>query len=162
MPGFRWRRSFSSFKKEPGIFNNAGQHWNHSFFWQCLKNGAGAPQGELAKSIEKHFGDLGGFRKEFSKAAETLFGSGWAWLVQDGDTLKITTTPNGETPLVHNQHALLTLDVWEHAYYVDYRNERPKFITAFLDSLINWEFVAQRLASKSENVVEPLLKRRAG
>jgi Fe-Mn family superoxide dismutase len=151
-----------SFKKDPGVFNNAGQHWNHAFFWQCLKNGGGAPQGDLLKRIEKDFGDLAGFRKKFSEAAAGLFGSGWTWLVLDGDKLKITTTPNGETPLLHDQHALLTLDVWEHAYYVDYRNERPKFITAFLDSLINWGFAAERLARKDEQHVEPARKQRAG
>ena len=127
-----------SFKKDPGIFNNAGQHWNHSFFWQCLKVDGGAPAGELRKQIDRDFGDLAAFRKEFSKAAEGLFGSGWTWLVLDGGKLKITTTPNGETPLLNDQHAILTLDVWEHAYYVDYRNERPKFIATFLDSLVNW------------------------
>lgn len=151
-----------SFKKDPGVFNNAGQHWNHTFFWQCLKNGGGAPHGDLLKRIEKDFGDLAGFRKKFSEAAAGLFGSGWTWLVLDGDKLKITTTPNGETPMLHDQHALLTLDVWEHAYYVDYRNERPKFITAFLDSLINWDFAAERLARKDEQHVEPARKRRAG
>ncbi|HWA49274.1 MAG TPA: superoxide dismutase [Dongiaceae bacterium] len=150
-----------SFKKDPGVFNNAGQHWNHTFFWQCLKSGGGTPKGDLLKRIEKDFGDLAGFRKEFSKAAEGLFGSGWTWLVLDADKLKITTTPNGETPLLHDQHALLTLDVWEHAYYVDYRNERPKFITAFLDSLINWDFAAERLTHKGEEV-EPARKRRVG
>ncbi len=151
-----------SFKKDPGVFNNAGQHWNHSFFWQCLKADGGAPKGALGRKIETDFGDLAGFRKEFSKAAEGLFGSGWTWLVLDGDQLRIATTPNGETPLLDNQHALLTLDVWEHAYYVDYRNERPKFITAFLDNLINWDFVATRLSSKGENVAAPAANRRAG
>lgn len=149
-----------SFKKEPGVFNNAGQHWNHVFFWQCLKAGGGAPKSELAKQIDKDFGDLAGFRKEFGKAAEGLFGSGWTWLVLDDGKLKIATTPNGETPLVHDQHAVLTLDVWEHAYYVDYRNERPKFITAFLDSLINWDFVAQRFTRSDEEDMEHLRKRR--
>jgi len=151
----------SSFKKDSGVFNNAGQHWNHSFFWQCLKTDGGAPKGELGQRISKDFGDLAGFRKEFSKAAEGLFGSGWTWLVLDGDKLKITTTPNGETPMLNKQHALLTLDVWEHAYYVDYRNERPKFITAFLDSLINWDFVAKRLQEESQEV-EGGQKRRVG
>ena len=151
-----------SFKKDPGIFNNAGQHWNHSFFWQCLKTDGGAPKGELLKQLNKDFGDIAAFRKEFSKAAKGLFGSGWTWLVMDSDKLKVTTTPNGETPLVNNQHAVLALDVWEHAYYVDYRNERPKFITAFLDSLVNWDFVAERLSRTDESVVEPPRKRRVG
>lgn len=150
-----------SFKKDPGIFNNAGQHWNHSFFWKCLKNGGGEPKADLRKQIETDFGDVAAFRKEFGKAAKGLFGSGWTWLVQDGSKLKITTTPNGETPLVHDQHALLTLDVWEHAYYVDYRNERPKFIAAFLDSLVNWDFVAERFAHKGESEA-PTRQRRAG
>lgn len=151
-----------SFKKDPGVLNNAGQHWNHSFFWQCLKADGSAPQGELAKRIYRDFGDLAGFRKEFGKAAEGLFGSGWTWLVLDGDKLKIATTPNGETPQLNDQHALLTLDVWEHAYYVDYRNERAKFIAAFLENLVNWEFVAARLSNKDENVAEQTAKRRAG
>jgi len=104
------------------------------------------------------FGDIAGFPKEFSKAAEGLFGSGWTWLVLDGDKLKITTTPNGETPMLNKQHALLTLDVWEHAYYVDYRNERPKFITAFLDSLINWDFVAKRLQDETPEMMQRVIQ----
>jgi len=151
-----------SFKKDPNVFNNAAQHWNHSFFWQCLAPDRGAPSGELRKRIETDFGDVAAFRKEFSKAAETQFGSGWAWLVLDGGKLKVVTTPNGETPLLNDQHALLTLDVWEHAYYVDYRNERPKFISTVLGNLINWDFVAEQLARKDEREAAPVRKRRTG
>ena len=151
-----------SFKKDPGVFNNAGQHWNHSFFWQCLKADGGQPKGDVQKAIERDFGGVAAFRKDFSKAAEGLFGSGWAWLVLDGGKLKIATTPNGETPLLDGQHALLTLDVWEHAYYVDYRNERPKFVKAFVDSLINWDFVAERFANKDASEAVEGRRRRVG
>lgn len=131
-----------------GIFNNAAQVWNHTFFWNCLSpNGGGSPSGELAAKIDAAFGSLDKFKEEFSAAASTQFGSGYAWLVDDGGTLKITKTPNAETPLVHGQKPLLTLDVWEHAYYLDYRNARPAFIKNFLDNLVNWDFVAQSLAS---------------
>jgi Fe-Mn family superoxide dismutase len=131
-----------------GIFNNAAQVWNHSFFWNCLKpNGGGAPTGELLAKIEAAFGSFDKFKEEFSAAAATQFGSGWAWLVEEAGTLKITKTPNAENPLCFGQKPLLTLDVWEHAYYVDFRNARPAFIKNFLDNLVNWDFVAQNLAA---------------
>ncbi|AKG22048.1 superoxide dismutase [Calothrix sp. 336/3] len=131
-----------------GIFNNAAQVWNHTFFWSCLKPaGGGAPTGDLAARIDKDFGSFDKFKEDFSTAAATQFGSGWAWLVDDNGTLKITKTPNAENPLVHGQKPLLTLDVWEHAYYVDFRNARPAFIKNFLDNLVNWDFVAERLAA---------------
>jgi Fe-Mn family superoxide dismutase len=130
-----------------GIFNNAGQVWNHNFYWQSLKPaGGGSPSGELTSKIEKDFGSLDKFKEEFSNAAATQFGSGWAWLIDDGGTLKVTKTPNAENPLAHGQKALLTLDVWEHAYYLDFRNARPAFIKNFLDNLINWDFVAEQYA----------------
>ena len=130
-----------------GLFNNAAQTWNHSFFWQCLApNGGGQPEGELAQRIEADFGSYDEFRAAFKAAATGQFGSGWAWLVLDGETLKITTTGNADTPLVHGQHALLTCDVWEHAYYLDYQNDRPGFVDAFLDNLVNWDFAASCLS----------------
>ncbi len=140
----------TSFKdsSKVGVFNNAAQVWNHSFFWNCLKaGGGGAPTGELAERITKDFGSYDKFREEFKAAATTQFGSGWAWLVDDGSTLKIIKTPNAENPLAHGQKALLTLDVWEHAYYIDFKNARPAFIDNFLDKLVNWDFVAHNLAA---------------
>jgi superoxide dismutase, Fe-Mn family len=131
-----------------GIFNNAAQVWNHTFFWNCLKAaGGGAPTGDLAARIEKDFGSFDKFKEEFSNAAATQFGSGWAWLVDDGGTLKVMKTPNAENPLAHGKKALLTIDVWEHAYYIDFKNARPAFIKNFLDNLVNWDFVAQNLAA---------------
>jgi Fe-Mn family superoxide dismutase len=131
-----------------GIFNNAAQVWNHTFFWNCLKPyGGGQPTGDLANRINSAFGSFDKFKEEFSNAAATQFGSGWAWLVDDGGTLKVTKTPNAENPLAHGQKALLTLDVWEHAYYIDFRNARPAFIKNFLDNLVNWDFAAKNLAS---------------
>lgn len=131
-----------------GVFNNAAQVWNHSFFWNCLAaDGGGAPTGELAVKIDSAFGSYEKFREEFKNAATTQFGSGWAWLVEEAGTLKIVKTPNAENPLAHGQKALLTLDVWEHAYYLDFQNARPAFIDNFLDKLVNWNFVSQNLAA---------------
>jgi superoxide dismutase, Fe-Mn family len=139
--------SFSDAAKA-GIFNNAAQVWNHTFFWNSLKpSGGGAPTGDVAAKIEKDFGSYDAFKQEFSNAAATQFGSGWAWLVDDGGTLKVMKTPNAENPLAHGKKALLTLDVWEHAYYIDFRNARPAFIQNFLDHLVNWDFVAQNMAA---------------
>jgi Fe-Mn family superoxide dismutase len=131
-----------------GIFNNAAQVWNHTFFWNCMKpGGGGAPTGELAARIDKDLGGFDKFKEEFSNAAATQFGSGWAWLVEDNGTLKVTKTPNAVDPIAEGQKPLLTLDVWEHAYYIDFRNARPAFIKNFLDRLVNWDFVAQNLSS---------------
>lgn len=131
-----------------GIFNNAAQVWNHTFFWDSLKpSGGGAPTGAIAEKINADFGSFDKFKEEFKTAAVTQFGSGWAWLVLDGNTLKVTKTPNAENPLVRGQVPLLTVDVWEHAYYLDYQNRRPDFVQTFIDNLINWEFVAKQLAS---------------
>ena len=131
-----------------GIFNNAAQVWNHSFFWNCLKPaGGGAPTGELAAKIAQDFGSFDKFKEEFSTAAATQFGSGWAWLVDDHGTLKVMKTPNAENPLAHGKKALLTIDVWEHAYYIDFKNARPAFIKNFLDNLVNWDFVAANFAA---------------
>jgi Fe-Mn family superoxide dismutase len=109
--------------------------------------GGGAPTGEVADKINSAFGSYDGFREQFAKAATTQFGSGWAWLIDNDGTLEITQTSNADLPLKHSQKALLTIDVWEHAYYIDFRNARPNYITTYLDSLLNWDFVAQNLAS---------------
>ena len=130
-----------------GIFNNAAQVWNHTFFWNSLKkNGGGKPTGKILAKIEADIGSFDKFIEEFKAAATTQFGSGWAWLVLDTDgKLKITKTGNAETPLTAGQKPLLTVDVWEHAYYLDYQNRRPDFVQAFIDHLINWEFVEANL-----------------
>jgi superoxide dismutase, Fe-Mn family len=131
-----------------GVFNNAAQVWNHTFFWHSMKpGGGGAPSGELADKINANFGSFDKFKEEFKTAAATQFGSGWAWLISDNGTLKVTKTPNAENPLANGQTALLTLDVWEHAYYLDYQNKRPDFIATYLDHLVNWDFAAQNLAA---------------
>ena len=128
------------------IFNNAAQHWNHSFFWQCMKpNGGGAPSGELAQRIDRDFGNLAKFKEMFQSAAVGVFGSGWAWLIAEKNELKIMKTSNAMDPLAAGQKALLTCDVWEHAYYLDYQNRRPDFVKVFLDRLANWDFAASHL-----------------
>ena len=129
-----------------GIFNNAAQSWNHSFYWKCLKpQGGGAPTGAIAAKINATFGSHDKFVEELKNAGTTQFGSGWAWLVKDGSDLKITKTPNADTPLAHGQKALLTIDVWEHAYYLDYQNRRPDYLSAVIQNLINWDFVNANL-----------------
>ncbi|MFS8823334.1 superoxide dismutase [Synechococcus sp. W60.2] len=131
-----------------GIFNNAAQVWNHTFFWESMKpGGGGAPTGPIADKINADFGGYDKFAEAFKTAAATQFGSGWAWLVLDNGTLKVTKTPNAENPLVHGQVPLLTLDVWEHAYYLDYQNRRPDFINAYLEHLVNWDAANARLAA---------------
>ncbi len=128
------------------IFNNAAQDWNHTFFWNSMKpNGGGKPTGDLAAAIDKAFGGYDKFVEQFKTAAVGRFGSGWAWLVVDGGALKIVTTANAETPITAGQKPLLTVDVWEHAYYLDYQNRRPDFVQTVLDKLLNWEFVGQNL-----------------
>jgi Fe-Mn family superoxide dismutase len=129
------------------IFNNAAQVWNHTFFWQSMKaGGGGKPTGDLLKQIEKTFQSFDEFKKAFLTAALAQFGSGWAWLVQEGGTLKIIKTANADTPAAHGQTALLACDVWEHAYYLDYQNRRKDFVEAFLESLANWEFADSQMA----------------
>jgi Fe-Mn family superoxide dismutase len=132
---------------EGGIFNNAAQIWNHTFYWHCMKpGGGGAPTGDLADAIKRDFGAFEKFSEELSTAAATQFGSGWTWLVQGKDgKLSITRTPNADLPMKHGQKALLTIDVWEHAYYIDYRNARPKYIETFLKSLVNWDYALENL-----------------
>lgn len=121
------------------IFNNAAQSWNHEFFWKCMTpNGGGAPQGEMLAKIEKDFGSYENFRQEFKNAATGQFGSGWAWLAEKDGNLVIVKTSNADTPLAHGMNPILTLDVWEHAYYLDYQNRRVEFVDAYLDHLVNW------------------------
>ena len=134
--------------KRVGLFNNAAQVWNHTFFWNSLSpNGGGAPSGEIGKRIDADFGSYDSFREAFSQAAITQFGSGWAWLIDDGGKLDVVKTANADTPLAHGKKALLTIDVWEHAYYLDYQNKRPAFIDAYLDHLVNWDFAEQNLSA---------------
>jgi superoxide dismutase, Fe-Mn family len=134
-------------KKAP-IFNNSSQVWNHTFYWHSMKpNGGGAPTGAVAEKIKQAFGDYEGFKKAFAEAGATQFGSGWAWLVLVGGKLEVRKTPNGETPLTDPAATpLLTMDVWEHAYYLDFMNARPKYIETFLNELVNWDFANQNLS----------------
>mmetsp|Transcript_26832 Transcript_26832/g.58522 ORF Transcript_26832/g.58522 Transcript_26832/m.58522 type:complete len:236 (+) Transcript_26832:74-781(+) len=127
-------------------FNNAAQIWNHTFFWESMKpNGGGAPSGKLAEAIARDFGSFDKFKDEFKQAGMTQFGSGWAWLVTDNSgKLSITKTPNAVTPVVEGKTPILTVDVWEHAYYIDYQNRRPDFIQTFLDKLVDWDAVSKR------------------
>lgn len=133
-------------KAEGGIFNNAAQVYNHTFFWNCLSpNSGGAPTGDIADAINKYFGSFKDFKEKFSKAAVTLFGSGWAWLAKSPDgTLEILQLSNAGTPLTLDKKPILTLDVWEHAYYIDYRNARPQFVEKFWD-IVNWDFASKQL-----------------
>jgi len=130
-----------------GLFNNTAQVWNHTFYWKSLHpKGGGQPTGKLLAMIQSDFGDFAKFKEELAKAAVTQFGSGWAWVVVDGGKLKVEQTPNAENPLSSpGKKPLLTIDVWEHAYYVDYRNRRPDYVNAVLDKLVNWEFAAANL-----------------
>lgn len=130
------------------VFNNAAQAWNHSFFWHCMSSSGGkTPKGELLNRIERDFGGFDPFKEQFSTAAAKLFGSGWAWLAADADgKLEIMPLSNADTPLKYGKEPILTLDVWEHAYYIDYRNLRPKFIEGFWD-VVNWEFASANLVS---------------
>ena len=133
-------------KAKGGIFNNAAQVWNHTFYWHSMSpNGGGETKGKLEEAIDKNFGSFAAFKEQFTQAAATTFGSGWAWLVQDdAGALKIISTSNAGTPMTEGLTALLTCDVWEHAYYIDYRNVRPDYINAFW-SLVHWEFAAKNL-----------------
>lgn len=133
-------------KSSGGVFNNAAQVWNHSFFWNCLSpNGGGEPTGKLLEKINSTFGSIESFKEKFATTAATTFGSGWAWLVKNSDgELEIISTSNAATPMTQGKTALLTCDVWEHAYYIDYRNARPEYIKNFWN-LVNWEFAASNL-----------------
>jgi Fe-Mn family superoxide dismutase len=143
-------------KSSGALFNNAAQAWNHSFFWQCLSpEGGGKPTGDIAKVMTSSFGSFDGFRDHFTSAAEGRFGSGWAWLVRKDDgSLEVLSTANAETPLRSGRLPLLTCDVWEHAYYIDYRNSRADYIKAFWN-LVNWEFVNRNWANAAR--VSPAL-----
>jgi Fe-Mn family superoxide dismutase len=139
----------NSHSSNQGLFNNAAQHWNHIEFWQWMKpNGGGNIPSELETKIVEDFGSFEKFRADFIAAGATQFGSGWCWLVKGADgKLSVTKTPNGENPIIHDQKALLGCDVWEHSYYIDYRNARPKYLEAFIDNLVNWERVAELFGS---------------
>ena len=129
------------------LFNNVGQHYNHSFFWNSISpNGGGAPSGELAAAIDASFGSFDNFKTEFVNGGVGQFGSGWVWLVADGDSLKVVKSANAETPLTDGLKPLLVCDVWEHAYYLDFQNRRPDFLASFIDNLANWDFANQNLA----------------
>jgi Fe-Mn family superoxide dismutase len=134
--------------KNMGVFNNAAQIWNHTFYWHSMKpNGGGKPTGAIADAIDKSFGSYDKFAEEFKAAGAGQFGSGWAWLVKNGDKLEVRKTLNAENPITDGVTPLLTMDVWEHAYYLDYQNRRPDYIGDFLDKLVNWDFANQNLAS---------------
>jgi Fe-Mn family superoxide dismutase len=141
-------RAASGHADHASIFNNAAQAWNHSFYWRSMKpNGGGEPPADLKRLIESSFGSLAAFKKEFVNAAVGEFGSGWAWLVKDGAKLKIVKTGNANTPLTWAVTPLLNIDVWEHAYYLDYQNRRVDYVTALIDKLANWEFAAENLST---------------
>ncbi len=131
-----------------GLFNNAAQVWNHTFYWKSMApDGGGDPSGDLAAAIESSFGSVDSFKEQFKADAVGNFGSGWTWLVREGDGLAITKTDDADTPLAHGQTALLTIDVWEHAYYLDYQNARPAYVDTFIEKLLNWEFAAANFAA---------------
>jgi len=140
-------KAASGHSDHAAIFNNAAQAWNHSFYWRSMKpNGGGEPPADLKRLIESSFGSVAAFKKEFVNAAVGEFGSGWAWLVKDGAKLKIVKTGNADTPLTSVAKPLLTIDVWEHAYYLDYQNRRVDYVTALIDKLANWEFAVENLS----------------
>lgn len=135
-------------EKNMGVFNNAAQIWNHTFYWHSMTpNGGGKPTGAIADAIDASFGSYDKFAEEFKAAGAGQFGSGWAWLVKNGDKLEVRKTLNAENPITDGATPLLTMDVWEHAYYLDYQNRRPDYIGDFLDKLVNWDFVNQNLAN---------------
>ncbi len=134
---------------EGPVFNNAAQVWNHTFYWLGLKPACPLPGGGLAAAIARDFGGFDGLKQELSAAATTQFGSGWAWLVSDGNKLSVMKTANADLPMKHGLSALFTIDVWEHAYYIDYRNDRAQYVTKILDNLINWEFISRNFANAS-------------
>ena len=133
-------------KSKIGIFNNSSQHWNHILFWKCMKpKGGGTIPTKLKNKITEDFGNLEEFKKKFIEAGVTQFGSGWCWLSLDKGKLKISKTSNAENPLIHNMKPILGCDLWEHSYYVDYRNRRPEYLENFFEKLINWEYVESKL-----------------
>jgi Fe-Mn family superoxide dismutase len=136
--------------KAAGLFNNAAQAWNHAFYWQSLAPKVSAPSAALAAALGRDLGGLAGVKRELAAAGTTQFGSGWAWLVLEGGKLKVVKTPNADTPLVHGQVPLLTIDVWEHAYYLDYQNRRPDYIQGVLDRLLGWDFASANFAAATK------------
>lgn len=141
-------KAAASDPSKKGLFNNAAQVWNHTFLWNSMTpNGGGKPTGDVAALIEKEFGGYDAFAEKFAATAVGQFGSGWAWLVLDSGKLAIVGTANADTPLVHGQTALLTADVWEHAYYLDYQNRRPDYVKTFLEHLVNWDFANTNLGN---------------
>ena len=133
-------------KSMVGLFNNASQHWNHNLFWKCMKpNGGGAIPSKLKERIVSDFGSVEEFKKQFIQAGVTQFGSGWCWLSIDNGKLVVNKTPNAENPLIYNMKPILGCDLWEHSYYVDYKNKRPEYLENFFEKLINWDFVASNL-----------------
>jgi len=136
--------------KEQKIFNNAAQAWNHAFFWNCLRKGGGKPTGAITSRIDSDFGGYDAFRRKFADAAVNCFGSGWAWLVDKDGKLDVIATANAATPIAMGATPLLALDVWEHAYYVDYENRRPEYVAAVIDKLLDWEFAARSLESSKQ------------
>jgi Fe-Mn family superoxide dismutase len=142
-------------ERHEALFNNAAQAWNHSFYWRSLRpRGGGKPQGDLAERISADFGSFDSFTQAFATAATGRFGSGWAWLVLDGTALRVTSTSNADTPLAHGQVPLLTIDVWEHAYYLDRQNRRAEYVAAVIDHLLNWDFASQNLSRRKSGVLE--------
>jgi Fe-Mn family superoxide dismutase len=133
---------------EPGgLFNNSAQVWNHTFFWSCMSpGGGGEPDGDVKTALEQAFGSVDTFKQTFTDKAKTLFGSGWTWLAKGDDGLEILQTKDADLPLKHGKTAILTLDVWEHAYYLDFQNARPAYIETWLDNLVNWQFAGENLA----------------
>jgi Fe-Mn family superoxide dismutase len=137
-------------EKNQKLFDNAAQAWNHAFFWSCLRPGGAKPSGEIARRLDADLGGAEAFRKAFAKAAVECFGSGWAWLVDRGGKLEIVATSNAATPLTSGATPLLTLDVWEHAYYLDYQNRRPEYVEAVIAKLLDWEFAGRQLADAAQ------------
>ena len=141
----------ASFGKHPGVFNNVAQIYNHNEYWKSIKpHGGGKIPGELEKAIVDAFGSVDKAKEELVQAGVTQFGSGWAWLAVKDGKLIVTKTPNGENPLVHGAKPILTVDVWEHTYYIDYRNRRPDYLKAFVDHLVNWEYAAELYAAATK------------
>jgi Fe-Mn family superoxide dismutase len=138
------------------VFRNAAQAWNHEFYWHCMRPaGGGAPGGELKRKIEEHFDDLRTFSRKFCQIATTHFGSGWVWLVLNDGRLELMPTHDADTPLAHGMRPLLTLDLWEHAYYLDYQNRRADYVGAYMEHLVNWDFAAQNLALAASSAAAP-------